>query len=244
MSGLVEFQVAYQISPVILTGGLAQNVPGGMIPIISLTQAQDYDLGLLSSSSNIDPDDFFASFTPMPGSTLVENAVATYPFANARVAANAIVTQPLRISLLMQVPVRKPGGYADKQQVMTSLKSSLDQHNLAGGTYTVATPSYTYVNCLLTALRDVGGAESKQAQIVWQMDFMQPLLTAADAQAAQNSLMTKISNGTAVSGDPPSFSGPEPSIGQPPSGTAPRAVPAARMPAGTAVAGAAGLPPP
>lgn len=242
MSGLIQFQVAYQISPVILTGGLAQNVPGGMIPIISLTQSQDYDLGLLSNSDNIDPDDFFAAFTPLPGATLVDNAVATYPFANARVAANAIVTNPLRVSLLVTVPVRKVGGYAEKQQVMTALKTSLDQHNLAGGTYTVATPSFSYTNCLLTSFRDVGGTESKQAQLQWQMDFLQPLLTSADAQSAQNSLMTKISNGTAVAGDPPSFSGPQPSLGDPNSGTAPRAVPAARMPAGAAVAGAPARP--
>lgn len=238
--GLVQFTVAFQISPIILTGGIAENVPGGMIPIVSLTNAKNYDLGLLSTSKSIDLNDYFAQFVVPGGSTLIDDQVATYPFANQQVAANAIIVQPLRVSLVMNVPVRKAGGYADKLQVMTALQASLTQHNLKGGTYTVATPSFLYTDCLLTSLRDISGGESHQAQTTYQWDFVQPLLTAKDAAQAQNSLMSHISSGTKITGDPPSYSGPQASVGNPASGIAPSVVPAARAPVGSSVSGGRG----
>lgn len=237
--GLVHFTVAFQISPIILTGGIAANVTGGMIPIVSLTNSQNYDLGLLSQSREINLNDYFAHFEVAAGGTLVDDQIATYPFANQQVAANAVIVQPLRVSLVMISPVRQAGGYANKLQVMTALRASLLQHNLAGGTYTVATPSYLYTDCLLVSLRDVSGGDSKQVQHAWQWDFVQPLVTSAQAAAAQNNLMSHMTRGLQIQGDPPSYSGPEPAVGSPTSAVAPSVVPAALMPAGAGVAGSA-----
>ena len=182
-----DFQSSYVLSPIILTYGIAANVDGGMIPITSL----------LNDDAEDDPNNFFAQFQPLPDATLIENQFGEYSFANQTVAANAVITQPLRISLRMICPVRNPGGYGDKLAKITSLKSSLDQHINAGGTFTIATPSFLYTNCLLLSLRDVSGqGESKQAQSAWQWDFKKPLLTEEDADAAQNTMMNKISGGT------------------------------------------------
>jgi len=235
--GLAQFKLAFQVSPIILTGGIASNVPGGMIPIISLTQSQDFDTGLLSGSSDINLDDFFAHFNPIAGGTLIDLQVAHYPFANSQTAANATVAQPLRISLLMVAPARNAGDYSNKLSVMSSLQNSLNQHINQGGTFTVATPAFLYTDCVLTGLRDVTSGGGRQYQAQWQWDFEQPLLTLASAQSAQNSLMQKISNGTQTTGDPPSYSGAAASVGQPASGVAPSVVPAAQSTTGSSVAG-------
>lgn len=235
--GRQKFQVSFQISPIILTGGIAL-LAGGSIPIVSLTQAKDYDLGILAGAQDVDLDSFFAHFNPAASTDLIDNEVSLYPFANQATAANSIVTKPLRISLTMIIPVQGPGGYGEKLQVMTALKASLDKHNNQGGTYTVATPAFYYTDCLLTNLRDISGGDPRQPQMVWQWDFLQPLITLAAAAQAQNTLMSKLSSQTKLAGDPPGYSGPDPSAGDPASGTANRVVPAAQGPAGASVNGA------
>lgn len=232
--GLAAYKLSFQLSPIILTGGIAQNVPGGMLPIISITEALNFTLGLLSGGRSLELDDFFANFGPVPGGKLISNQLGRYPFANQAVAANAIIAQPLPISLLMHIPVRQPGGYAAKLATMMTLKQTLAQHSQSGGTYTVATPSYFYTNCILLDLHDVSASGSKQAQNAWQFDFEQPLLTLAQAQQAQNSMMSKISSGVQTDG---ATSGLAPTVGSPQSMAASSVVPAATGPAGSGVAG-------
>lgn len=222
--GAVSFQLSFQISPIILTGGVAGNIAGGQLPIISLTQGNIYTT-LLSGGTDLSLDDFFAQFMPLPGATLADNQVAVYPFANQQTAANAIVTQPLRVSMAMICPVRPPGGYAEKLAVLSSLQATLAQHDISGGTYTVVTPSFVYTNCIRTRWEDISNGESKQPQVMWRFDFEQPLITLQQAAGAQNNLMGKISSGTQINGTP-NWSGAAPTVGNPGSGVAPSVVPA------------------
>lgn len=232
-----DFALSYQKSPIILTNGIAKNMPGGLLPIISLTQSENFKGGVLGASSGLKMDQFLFDFFPLPGGTLIDNQVGLYPFANQTVASNAIITQPLRVSLLMMAPVRpSDGGYARKLSVFQSLKRSLDQHIAAGGTFTVATPAYFYVSGLLLALRDVSTGDEKKPQSAWSWDFMFPLLTLAQAQQAQNSLMQKISSGAEVRPNldgSVSYSGQDPAVGSPSSGVSPSVVPAAKNTAGS-----------
>ena len=228
------WQLGYQVSPVILTGGIASLIPGGMLPIIAVTQATSFTLGLLQGDVNLNLDSYFAQFKPMPGATLVNNQIGRYPFANQTVAANAIIAEPLTVSLLMSCPANTQGGYVSKLMTMSSLKAVLDQHNLSGGTYTVATPSYLYTNCILTNLRDVTGGEGKQVQTMWQWDFEQPLVSQADATQALGGLLTKIGGGLPISG-PPTWSGLASAVGSQVSGAASSLLTGAQNLVGTSV---------
>jgi hypothetical protein len=200
--GLIAFKMAYQLSPIVLTGGIATSL-GGALPIIALTEgALNILAGLISGGENLELDDFFAHYQPLPGGTLIRNEVAMYPFANQAVAANAIIAQPLEISLMMLCPARNTLGYFMKSATMTALQKSLSQHNGLGGTYSIATPAYLYTNCIMLNMRDVSSGDSKQAQFAWQLDFVQPLVTLQAAQSALNGLMQTIANGTPISGNP------------------------------------------
>ena len=95
----------------------------------------------------------------------------------------------------MECPAQNGGGYILKQGILTAMKLALDNHILAGGTFTVITPAYTYTNCLLTSLRDVTSPSDKQVQKSFQWDFTQPLLTDSGAKQVLGSLMTKYQNG-------------------------------------------------
>lgn len=222
-----DFQLSYEISPIILTGGSSSGVPGGMTPIISLTQPDAFSGGLPGAGSDQGLDSYFARYSPLPGGTLIENEVGQYPFANQAVAANAIIAQPIKISLLMICPAKLPGDYANKLATITALQGSLKDHINQGGTFTVATPSFIWTDLLLLRLFDVTSGETKQVQMEWQWDFYRPLLTLEEAEAAQNNLMSKISGGTPVDGDPPTWSGTSPTVGNPPSLAASSTVPAA-----------------
>lgn len=234
--GQAAYKLSFQLSPLILTGGIANLIPGAMLPLISISQALDFTYGLLSGSSDSDLDNFFANFRPLPGATLIDNQLGTYPFANQAVAANAIIAQPLRIALLMVAPARGPAGYALKLATMMALQATFAQHSASGGSYTVATPSFFYTNCIMRGMSDVTPGESKQPQVAWRIDFEKPLLTQAQAVEAQNALMSKISAGTPFS-SAPSWSGLGQAVGVPQSLAAPALIPAATSPAGTGVAG-------
>lgn len=240
MSSLAQaaFKLAYQLCPVFLTNGIATNMPGGALPIIALTQGQDFVFGLLTGSSDItNTDNYFANFEPLPGATLIDQQIATYPFANQTTAANAVITQPLTVSLLMKSPARAfPNGYVLKLATMTALQATLLQHNATGGTYTIATPSVFYTNCLMRAMADVSTGETKQTQVTWRMDFMQPLLTLQQAEQAQNNLMSKLTNGTQIQGQP-SYTGVSPTVGQPDSLATPSIIPSSSGASGAGVAG-------
>jgi len=237
--GLAAFKLAFQLSPIVLTGGLASSVTGsltgGALPIIALTEAVHFIFGLLSGAENIELDDFFAHFEPLPGSTLVDNQIGTYPFANQSVAANAIIAQPLQLSMLMRCPARDELGYATKLITMMALKQALDQHNQSGGTYTVVTPSYFYTNGIMTGMRDVSNGQSHQVQNAYQMDFTFPLLTLQAAQQAQNSLMSQLTSGTQISGQP-AWSGAGNAVGNANSLISPSVIPSSASLPGTSVA--------
>lgn len=193
-----QYDLAFQISPIILKGGIASNVQGGLLPITSLTGRADQ------------PSKVFARYVPLPGSTLISQSVGMYPFANQAIAANATIQQPLTISLAMIAPVNQPGGYLSKLQAFSALQAALAKHNAAGGTYIVATPAFVYMDVLLTAMTDISPEieeeGSKQLQIQYQLDFIQPIVTQAEAAAAQSALMQKITNGSQITGTP-SWSG-------------------------------------
>lgn len=227
------WKLTFQVSPIILTGGIASQVPGGMLPIIALTEALNFVDGILNGGPDIALDDFFASFEPVPGASLVAQDVGHYPFANQAVAANAVIRQPLKISMRMICPARGDFGYAVKLATMTALQSAFSLHNASGGTYTVATPSYFYTNCLMSdpGMTDTSNSSSLQVQNTYQLDFEQPLLTLQDAQQAQNSLMSRLTAATPISG-PPAWSGLSPTVGNPPSLGAIGTIPAASGPAG------------
>lgn len=212
-AGQAAFKLAFEISPITLTGGMALNIPGGMLPLLAISQAGSYT-GLISGGRDIELDNFFANFYPLPGSSLIEQQIGHYPFANQTVAANAIIVQPLTVSMLMRVPVRDPGGYATKLANMTSIQATLHQHNITGGTYTIATPSYFYTNCVMLGMHDVSSGDTLQAQTVWRLDFEQPLISLEDAAATQNTMMKQLTGGVQTQGG--NF-GLGPTVGVPPS---------------------------
>lgn len=193
------FALAFQKSPIILCNGIATSIPGGLLPIIALTEAANFTTGLLSGNNPLNLDSFFANFWPLPGSTLIDNDLGEYPFANQTVAANAIINKPLQLSMMMEIPAKLAGGYVSKLVTLTALKAALDLHINQGGTFTVATPGFTYTNGLLRTLRDQSRQDTKQCQNRYQWDFEFPLLTQAQATTALGSLMSKISGGLPTS---------------------------------------------
>jgi hypothetical protein len=212
-----QFRMTYEISPITLVGGVAGNFPGSMLAIVQLLQANSFVGGILQAAQSLTFNDFVAHFQPMPGATLIDNQIGEYPFANQAVAANAIIAMPLKVSLMMVAPAPVLGGYSKKFAAFTSMQQTLRQHTLKGGLFTVATPSFTYQNCILRSLRDVSTQEGFQVQTRWQWDFEQPLVTQEQAQAAMNQLNQAITNGTQTVGDPPvtaATPGPASGIGQ------------------------------
>jgi hypothetical protein len=220
--GSAQYKINFELSPIILTGGIAANFVGGMLPLIAITQSGDFE-SILSGGA-VDLDDVFANFYPMPGTSLVDNQIGNYPFANMAVAANAIIAQPLVCSLMMRCPCRDAGDYARKTAIMTSLQNTLKAHNTLGGTYTVATPSFTFNNTILKLLSDISGGESLQAQMAWKWDFIKPLVTLQDAYIQYNSMMQSLVNGTATQGN---LSGAAGNVGAPQSVIAPSVAPSA-----------------
>lgn len=266
--GSNQYKLSFEISPIILTNGIAGSVPGGAMPIVSITEAQHFTsltaafssanplagltnlagsvinnvIGNLLGGGSASLDSYFAHYRPLPGATMIDQDIGEYPFANQSVAANAVIVKPLIISLLMICPVRDPGGYPQKFAIMMALQAALKQHNTTGGTYTIATPSFMYTDCVMRSMRDVSRGETKQVQIEWQMDFEQPLLTLEQAQQQQSALMSKISGGTQTSGNPPSWSGNTPNVGFPPGLTGSSIIPALSGLAGSVVSGLPSLP--
>lgn len=232
--GYSAFKLAYQVSPLILVDGVVAQIPGGMLPIVAITEAASFVLGILHGQVSTSLDDFFAQFQVLPGGSLVNNEWGMYPFANQAVAANAIIAQPLNVSLAMVVPVRKAAGYTGKLATMSALKATLDAHNQAGGTYALATPSYVYTGLIMTGLRDVSHAGSKQVQWMWQMDFVKPLVSQADAATALNSLMNKLSAGLPSGSDPVGWSGLAPAVGSQQGLVGPSVLPSAQDLTGSA----------
>jgi len=233
----LAWKLTFQVSPIILTNGIAGAIPGGMLPLVSITQAAGFVTGLLSGSNVFDLDQYFAHFRPLPGGSLISQDVGHYPFANQATAANAVITKPLRISMHMTCPAQAPGGYISKLVTMSALQAALAQHNASGGTYIVATPVFFYTNLLLLDVHDVTPGGSAQPQRDWQWDFEMPLLTQQQALQAMNNLMSQISGGLPTTG---AWSGLAPTVNQPPSLAAGSTIPAAANAGGAGVAGISG----
>lgn len=206
-AGRTVWQLSFEASPIILVDGLAAALGvGGMLPIIALTEPISVVNGILTGNFPASLDNLFARFMPMPGSMLINQQIGLYPFANQQVAANAVIEQPLPISMLMYAPVNTTGGYVTKIATFTLLQAALKQHNLSGGTYTICTPSFIFTNCVMTGMTDVTGGEGKQVQTTWQLDFIRPLITLQAASQALNGLMGQMSKFLPIIGNP-SYSG-------------------------------------
>lgn len=197
-----SFRIAYEINPITLNNGIAAGVPGGALSVLSLLQSLSFN-GILSDGDDPGLDGYFATFMPLPSSTLIDNQIGSYPFANMAVAANAIIAQPLVCSMLMRVPVSSASGvgFSAKQAIMTALQSTLSQHNQQEGTYTVSTPTFNYTNLILLHLSDVSSGESHQTQLEYKWDFIKPLLVLQDVAGAQNAMMSALSSGGVTQGN-------------------------------------------
>lgn len=238
-----QYQLAYQVSPLYLTGGVAQNQPNAIQPFLayvmpgaftvsgpSLTIGATGGTTVLYNPSaeqtykTSDLDNAFGAFSVIPGGTLNKNTVAKYPFASSFTAANAIIREPLNLSLIWDTPMRGAGAWDIKLATMTSIKQLFDNHSNLGGTFTVATPSYVYTNLILTGLTDNSRGSSPLPQNAWRFDFEHPLVVQAELQQAYNlsQSLLKLSNGLPTTG---ALSGITPAIGvgasNPQSGTGP-----------------------
>lgn len=191
------YDLAFQVSPIILVGGSYANSLGGAMPIIGLV-GQLAALGQGILTNGLSSDDFFARYLVEPGGTLINFTIGKYPFANQQVAANAVIQQPKNVSLRMICPVKDQAGYLSKLAIMTSLQVALEQHINAGGTFNVATPAFLYTNGILIGMTDITSGTTNQKQIEYQLDFEFPLITQGQAQSALSTLIGKVSSGQPV----------------------------------------------
>ena len=190
------FDALYQINPLFLQGGSVASI-GGYCPFSLLAGALLGNVqGLLGSGEPL------GKWWVLPGGKMLNQSVATYPFASQQVAANATVQEPLTLSMLLRAPVKDGFGYATKPAIWTSIQTALTAHNNAGGTYTIFTPALFYQNGLLLNVSDVTSGGTKQEQVDWQFDFFFPLITQQGAQSAFSTAMQKLQGGQPVTGAP------------------------------------------
>lgn len=193
------YKLGFEISPVILCDGVAQSIPGGMLPIVAITQSASFVSGLLGGSVQVtDLDKYFCHWRASQGGTMIDYDIGRYPFANQAVAANALLAQPLRIPMLMDAPVNDNTGAMTKLVTLSALQMVLQAHANLGGTFIVATPGLIYSGCILRTVRDVTSTSESVPQRQWLWDFEQPLVTESMAEAAKNSYVTKLDNGHKV----------------------------------------------
>lgn len=187
------WRLAFEVSPILLVDGIAAGIPGGTLPIAVFTEG----LNILDGALHGELADNSTRFMPMPGTTLIQQDVGSYPFYNQATAANAVVQKPNKVIMQMIRPASTSSGYANKTMTFMALKLALDKHNQSGGSYTVLTPSFIYTGCLLRSMVDNAGfsPQNKQAQYSWSFEFEQPLLTISQLDAAMGNLMSKFSSG-------------------------------------------------
>lgn len=195
------YQLGFQISPVILCDGIAQAIPGGMLPIVTLTQSASIVSAALGGSIDIDSlDKYFAHWRVQSGSTILNYELAKYPFASQKVAANSALAQPLTIPMLMQTPVNENTGIFTKLVTFAALQATLEAHANLGGTYIVATPAMIYSNCILTMIQDVTPGSEVVPQRDWLFTFEKPLIAEDDAERELNNFLGKIDAGDVTDG--------------------------------------------
>ncbi|MBL5926798.1 hypothetical protein [Enterobacter asburiae] len=189
------FRLAFEISPILLVDGIAASIPGGIMPIAVLTEGISVADGLLHGDIGDKPT---AHFTPMAGTTLLQQDIGTINFFNMATAANSVVSRPNRVVMQMLRPAyAQDGGYAIKGITFAALKMALEKHNQSGGYYIVMTPSFIYTGCLMRSIIDTSGFsdQNKQVQYSWQFEFEQPLLSISQVDAALGTLMSKFESG-------------------------------------------------
>lgn len=197
------YRLSFEYSPIYFTGGMVSAWDKALgnfgLPIIAVTEALSVAgntiQGILSGASVTLPDQPFFTWRPMPGGTLWKSEVAEFPFYTNQIAANAQVQQPLNISMLGHCPASNSATFSIKLATMEALQAFISVHVNNGGTFTVATPSYVYTNCLLTQMSDVSAGETNQSQVSWQLDFTQPLLTFGSNNNVFNDILTQITYG-------------------------------------------------
>jgi hypothetical protein len=223
MSSIEQWKLSYQVSPIFLTGPPVSNVPNGMLPFLSIvnpgafpatsntpgTPAQSFDLSTLATDAAT-LDNAFGAFNVLAGGSLIAQTVAKYPFANQSYAANAILRDPLHVSLIWDTPMRGANAWGTKLTVMQSVKQRLDAHNNGGGTYIVVTPAYVYDNMVMLSLTDASRGSSNLPQNAWRFDFERPLIVLQELRRAQSALMSKLTNGVITDG---AWSGPAAGLG-------------------------------
>jgi hypothetical protein len=225
-AGLTAWQLLFEYSPIILVGGVTDLFPGFMVPIIALTEAVNFPLGLLGGGAGPSLDRMFAKYQVLHGTTLLSQESAKYPYANSTVAANATIKQPTEVSVLMICPVQEHFGYYAKLAIMEALTSIFDRHNLAGGTYTIATPSQIFTNCVFRTLVDVSSGDTKQLQHAWQLVFEKPLLTLSDAERVMNGFANQLERQVQITANP-AYSGLGSAVATSGGAVAPGVIPAA-----------------
>lgn len=192
---MTAFKLAYEISPIMLVGGIAKKVPDGMLPIAVFTEGLSLAAGLLTSG--LSGVGFTTHFNVMAGSTLIVQDVAEYPFYDMATAANAVVSRPNRISMQMIRPANTVNAqYPLKILTFTALKMALDYHNANGGSYTILTPAYIYTGCVMNSMIDMSGFSdsNKQVQHTWQLEFSQPLLQQNALEQIMGTMMDKFNS--------------------------------------------------
>lgn len=181
--GLTIYRGLYEISPVYLVGGIAEKIPGGVLPIAALTEALSAGGSILTGNFGdvVDFDRYFAHWSPVYGSQWLSYDVASYPMFSQQEAANSIVKNPLNISLMMDCPAQKTGGLITKALTLEVLRSTLAYHVDNGGYFNIFQFGFTALNCLLLGMESVEN-QSKQDHVSFIFNFRQQLLTRQDAQ--------------------------------------------------------------
>lgn len=176
------------------------------MPIAVLTEGLSIANGLLHGEIRTRS---MAAFTPMAGTTLVQQDICNLNFYNQVTAANATVRKPNRVVMQMIRPAStEDGGYTTKGMTFTALKMALDMHNQYGGCYTVMTPSFIYTRCLMRSFIDTSSfsEQNKQVQHTWQIEFEQPLSSVEQTVKTLASVLDKFDKGMPSDG-PLSWSG-------------------------------------
>ncbi|MXV36808.1 MULTISPECIES: hypothetical protein [unclassified Saccharibacter] len=198
-AGRTLLQLGYVNSPILLTGGVADRM-GGTVPIMLYTQFVATINGLISGGIggklNLpDLDNTWCHWQDSGKGVLLENDVATYPFANQTVAANALISKPIGISMIMVCPPRGPGAMATKLATMQSLTALLNKHCTMGGEFVIITPGQIYTNMLLTKITDSSPSPTTQPGSQYTFDFTRPLTQKSEAAQKMSTLMKKASGG-------------------------------------------------
>lgn len=195
------FRLAFEISPILLVDGIAEDIPGGVLPIAVLTEGLSVVNGLLHGEIGNGPT---THFTPLAGTTLIQQDIGNVNYYNMVTAANSVIKRPNRVIMQMLRPAStEDGGYFTKGMMFTALKLALEKHNQSGGSYVVLTPSFIFTGCIMRALIDTSGfsEQNKQVQDRWLFEFEQPLLTISQLDATLGSLMRKFDLSVPSPGD-------------------------------------------